>query len=249
MHRLFPDPMKFSLSPFLTLLIKPQADFHWLNSSREKKPHAFSNKSRKQRLWSTPGDLIFFQILNYCIVVRDMPWNRMNYKHSLPFASTRLISFTFVLPWPHFYKTCICMWKHCLWSGLCLFSCKTYCPDWFIFEPEALLLLLICIMPGLQQDPHLSEDPMKYRAHCTIQALNTYHLQCYWILWQLIQQHIKSFWAWWNFWWKCPVGCNTNVTKYRSYVLNVNQLNNIRSLFSTAKYVSSSCTWLLCTRL
>lgn len=93
-------------------------------------------------------------------------------------------------------QSCTCMWKHCVWSGLSLLNCKSYHPDWFLFEPEALLLSLISTLPGLQQDPrlpNLSEDPMKYRAHCTIQALNSYRLQCYWILWQLIHSTSKAF--------------------------------------------------------
>lgn len=51
-------------------------------------------------------------------------------------------------------------------------------------------------------------------------------------------QYIKRFGA---FWWKGPVGCNRNVPKYRTDVLNVNQLNDITCLFSSAKNLSRSC--------
>lgn len=52
-------------------------------------------------------------------------------------------------------QSCTCMWKHCVWGGLSLLNCKSYPPDWFLFEPEALLLSLISTLPGLQQDPRL----------------------------------------------------------------------------------------------
>lgn len=175
-----------------------------------------------------------------------MPWNRMNYEHSLPPGCTRLTAFTLFSAMALLLQACICMWKDCVWSGQSLFGCKSHHPDGFISEPEALLLLVTSILPGLPRDPHLPpclKGPWRTELAAQLRLWN--HITCS----VLIPSTSKAFGLDGILDKKIPIERNRNVTKYRSYVLNVSQLNSVTSLFSTAKHVSSSCTWLLCIRL
>lgn len=145
-----------------------------------------------------------------------------------------LISFAFVHHGPalsdlHLYVTALRE------EGTVLGNCSSCHPDWSAFEPGASLLSLIRIpnkdtaRPAAGPTPTCpSEVPRTHRARLGFEFLSpaalpdlvTAHLQ-----------HIKSFWASWNLWWKSPVGCKRNVNKYRSYVLNANQLHNVNKPF------------------
>lgn len=84
-----------------------------------------------------------------------------------------------------------------LWEeGTVLANHSSCHPDWSIFEPGASLLSLIKTAnkdtDGLQPDPH-PPACLKFPGRTElVWALNSCHLQCYGILWQLIHSTSKA---------------------------------------------------------